>query len=194
MLGHLFRRLLLATVLLALASLTLSSAPVKDHDRDLRALSSAQDVAALSPAAKHPEDIEPGPFELAARALALVTRAGRASFNGTRGTGTVGNHSCPGNLVESPIRVFNDKAMIYLYYSGNDNGTNCAFVDNKVGDYMPMLVLLAPPNATSFAFDAGDYSEFAGSVRVTQMSEQCVRLYVNVNGEAWQSPEDFHCG
>lgn len=120
----------------------------------------------------------------------------------------IGGHSCPGKLVDGPIKFADGRCSIYLFYSTQDGGTNCAYIENETGVEMEMYIsLYKRDDLKSESWDHGlDYKDYAGSARVKDMSGECVGLDAvcsywsgrNILSDWWGSaqkfPRGWHCG
>lgn len=123
----------------------------------------------------------------------------RRAYNVTKVSGNgrpVGTKSCPGTPITTPIPIASDRATVNIYYSTKDNGTNCAYLENKTPEPQFMYIkLYSVSDPESFSSDMGyEYARFAGSVSVTNMSGSCIGMDVNFDGRWWHAPENFHCG
>lgn len=152
----------------------------------------AFDESDLDPVADG-RDLAPTAF---ARGTPTLQRRG---YNATRVSGNglpVGPKSCPGAPIEPPIPFASDRATVNIYYSSEDNGTNCAYVENKTGESQFMYVkIFSASDPESYSWDLGyEYARFAGSVSVKNMSGDCLGLVANFDGRWWYSPQNFHCG
>lgn len=114
---------------------------------------------------------------------------------------------CPGTLVHS-FESLGGWVTVEEYYSSADNGTNCAVVVKNVGvgtaEYMQVLLDRCqtgnpnnPCRPTIADFDDGNFTHYAGPVRVRGTSDVCVALTFSLrhngvtrNGEHGPA----HCG
>ncbi|MFD8691980.1 hypothetical protein [Streptomyces sp. NPDC059651] len=98
------------------------------------------------------------------------------------------NWGCPGSQVGSYAISYGGETIsrVYVFYSSASNGTNCV-VNTAVkyaGHAYEMDVYIQPSGSIRYATDGGNYSSYAGPVKLTGMDGHCL----DVDASAANSP------
>ncbi|BEI80061.1 hypothetical protein CcaverHIS002_0105900 [Cutaneotrichosporon cavernicola] len=106
-----------------------------------------------------------------------------------------GRALCAGNLIDGP-RKLSIGGTLRVYYSSAGGGTNCAYVTNDLGKEVFMYISLQDTSSSAFRLDDdyGDFSQFAGAVKLDGMAKHCFQVLVGIDGKTWMSRKDWHCG
>jgi len=87
---------------------------------------------------------------------------------------------CPGSVIDSGD--YGDFSW-YLYYSPEEQGTNCAMVRNRSGRPRWMYLALKQAWETEFALgqDQGTFRYYVGPVNSTQANGHCLDMFLRID-------------
>ncbi len=127
--------------------------------------------------------------------LTLATAPGALAATGTSGWASTGS-SCSGSAISSQY-LAGGKFKYVLSYSSANGGTNCLKLYNYTGQRTYMQVKLESSDYKAMAWDDGNYSQYAGAVRIHGVAGKCINQYVGVSwGGHFYTADRYnvHCG